>query len=623
MSSDGQLVNIQLQPGVYKNTTELGAEGRYTDCDNTRWYYGQPQKIGGRVPEIAQQHDVPASTHFTGIARDAKTWQNNEATKKYLAVATNKKIEIFYSGEIYDMTPIRIITTVSAAINTSVGSNEVLVSIPSHGADLGDYVILQSVQSSVGGITFSGQYEIVSVVDGNSFFISVATTATATSAAGGGNATYTFLLNTGNVDNEAATGWGSGGYGRQGYGTALSAGGGLSPLDEWSLDLWGEDLLACRRGEHIYTWDEDSGLEATQVNRASVRMTLISAAPSINNLILVSQPSRHLISFGCTNIAGSFSPLNVRWSNQEDFNTWDPTVSVVDGNTAGEQLIRGGSQIIGAVQTRGEIIILTDDPVYVMRYSGDPFTFSFDQIGDHAGAVSQHSMIDVQGAVYWMGTGAFHKYDGRVQTINCDIQDVTFKTGNKESLNFSQKEKVFAGVNSQFNEIIWFYPAADSSECSRYIIHNYLENSWYDGAIDRTVWVDAGVFEKPYAVDTTGTLYVHEVGVDNGAQALPFYYETAYFDIQDGEDFSFIDRVATDFRRIPSGKELQMYVTTKKYPQDPNPVIKGPFAIKSDTKKVSLRARGRQARVRFESSANGTDFEMGVLRVGVKPDGKR
>lgn len=627
MSSDGTLTNIKLLPGVYKNTTELGAEGRYTDADNTRWYYGQPQKMGGRVTEVAFQHDVPASTHFTGTPRDIKAWQNNEADKKYLAVASNKKIEIFYSGEIYDMTPIRSIVSVTSQISTSIGSPEVLVTATAHAAAVGDYIILSSVASSVGGITFSGQYEIVSVVDANSFYVSSPVTAAHTSAMAGGLMTITFLLNSGQSDNIAATGWGSGGWGRQGWGTALSVSASSitlqTAIDEWSLDLWGEDLLACRYQGKVYTWVENNGLVATGVNRSSVRMTAISAAPSVNNMILVSQPSRHLVSFGCTNIAGSFSPLNVRWSNQEDYNTWDPTVSVIDGNTSGEQLIRGGSAIIGVVQTRGEIVILTDDPVYVMRYSGDPFTFSFDQLGDHAGAISQHCAIDIQGVVYWMGVGDFHKYDGRVQTINCDIQDVVFKGGTKESLNFTQKAKTFAGVNAQFNEIIWFYPAGDSTECSRYIIYNYLENTWYDGAIERTVWTDSGIFPKPYALDSDGTLYQHEVGVDDGPQALPFFYETGYFDLQDGEDFMFMDRVATDFRRIPDGKELQMYVYTKKYPQDPNPVIKGPYAIQDDTQKISLRARGRQAKFRFQSSANGVDFEMGVLKAGLKPDGQR
>lgn len=623
MSSDGILTNIDLKPGVYKNTTELGAEGRYTDSDNVRWYYGQPQKHGGRVREIAIQHDVSASTHFTGIARDVEVWSNNEGQKKYLAVATNKKIEIFYSGQIYDMTPIRVTVTVSSEIHTSSGSSQVLVSAASHGANTGDYVILQSVAAvSVGGITLSGQYEIVSVVDGNSFYLSAPTSATGTSVAAG-KATLTFLLNNGNVDNMAATGWGSGGYGRGGYGTALSAGGGLAPLDEWSLDLWGEDLMACRRGGRIYWWNEDSGLEATGIDRTSVRMALVTAAPSVNNLILVSQPSRYLISFGCTDLTGEFSPLLIRWSNQEDFNTWDPTVSVIDGNTSGEQLVRGGSQIIGAIQTHGEIVIFTDDPIYVMRYSGDPYTFSFDQVGDHAGAISQHSMIDIQGTVYWMGNGDFHKYDGRVQTIPCDIQDVLFRAGSKESLNFNQKEKIYASHNSQFNEIIWLYPADTSDECSRYVIYNYVENTWYDGAIDRTVWVDNGVFPKPYAIDSSGALYAQETGVDDGAQALPFYFETAYFDLQDGEDFAFVDRVATDFRRIPSGKQLYMYVYTKRYPQDQNPIIKGPFAIQDDTKKISFRARGRQVKFRFEASANGVDFEMGLLKMGVKPDGKR
>lgn len=626
MSGDGTLTNITLKPGVYKNTTDLGAEGHYTSCDKVRWHYGQPQKIGGWVNELVTQFDFPTSTHFTGVARDTISWQNNEGSKQYLGVGTHKKLEVFYGGQIYDITPIRMTVSVCAGaggFTTSVGSTWVLLSVASNLAAVGDYLVVQSVATSVGGISLSGQYEVVSVVGANVVYFDSRVTATGTSVYTS-SGTVVFLLNNGFQSNQAAIGWGSGGYGRQGYGTPLSAGSGEVFLDQWSLDNWGEDLVACRRGDHIYYWPENGGLLATEVNRVSVRATTVSASPSVNNFILVHDTSRYLLSFGCTELdSGEFNPLHIRWCNQEDLTTWDPLVSIAGGNTSGSLTIKGGSQIIGAVESRGEIITITDSPVYRVKYEGTPYIFTAEQIGEHAGGISQHCMIDIQGVIYWMGTGDFHIYDGVVKTLPCDIQDVVFRTNNPESLNFYQKEKVFAGVNSQFNEIIWLYPSSASDEIDRYIIYNYLEGTWYDGTMDRTVWEDAGVFAKPYAISEDGSLFVQETGVDDGPRAMPFFYESAYFDIQDGEDFVFTDKIVPDFRRVPAGKQLSFTITTKSYPQDPNPVVKGPYFIQDTTKKISLRARGRQAKYRVESSGTGVDFEMGVLKMNIIPDGKR
>lgn len=623
MSSDGQLTNLKLAPGVYKNTTSLAAEGRYVDCDKVRWFYGNPQKIGGCVNETVFQHDVATSSSFTGVPRDILSWQNNEADLKFLAVATNRKLEIFSQGEIWDVTPIRYKVTLADVISTSTGSPYVTLSVAGHAASQYDYVVLQSVASSVGGITFSGQYEIVSVIDADHFMIS-APSATTTSAGAGGSATLTFLMNIGLSSNTAATGWGSGGYGRQGWGTALSVTTGDPVLlDQWQIENWGEDALFCRRGGRIYTWVEERGLEAVTPDRASVRSTMLSAAPSINNTIIVSQPSRHLLSFGCTDLTGNFDPLLIRWSNQEDYTTWDPTVSVAGGNTSGSQRVKGGSQIVGAVQTRGEILVMTDAPVHILRYSGDPFIFSIDQIADNAGGISQHCMIDVQGDVYWMGLGAFYRYNGRVEVVPCDIQEVLFEPGNRESINFNQKEKIFAGINSRYNEVIWLYPSENSDEIDRYVIYNYLEKVWYDGTLDRTVWEDSGVFEKPYALNPTGTLFIHEEGKDLGSQTMDAFVETSFFDLQDGDDIMFVDKLVPDFRRIPNNKQITMTVQTKRYSQDSEVMSKGPFPVTNNTRKVSMRARGRQMKVRIDCKGNGSDFELGLLKLNILPDGKR
>lgn len=620
MSSDGQLTDIKIAPGIYKNSTELGSEGRWIDADKVRFHYGNPQKMGGWVPETVRQADVTASTTFTGIPRDILIWQNNAGDADYIAVGTHRKLEVFKSGQIYDITPIEAITTLTSNIHTTNGSTLVTVSAVAHDAQVNDFVVLGSMASSIGGLTLSGQYVVASILSTDKFTIDTATTATATSA---GSGTVSYLLGGGSESNRSLQGWSRSTYGSGGWGSSVSASGLGAKLRQWSMVNWGEDLMACPRGGRIYVWDQSNGVESALTNRSDVRATLVTASPSVNNFIMISQTTRYLISFGCNQISGPYDPLLVRWSNQENYNVWDPTVSVAGGNTSGEQRVRGGNMIVGAVQSRGEIIIFTDDPVHVMRYTGDPLIFGFDEIGSNAGLISQHAAVDINGTVFWMGLGDFHMYDGRLRTLPCEVHEAIFAAGNGTSINYNQKEKIFCAVNAEFSEVIWFYPSENSEECDRYVIYNYLENIWYDGTMDRTVWCDSGIFETPYAINSSGTLYSHEVGVDDGAQAMPFYLESGYTDLQDGQDFVFVDKLSPDFKNLPNGKTINFKITTKKYPQDANPVVKGPFPITNTTKKVSFRARGRQAKIRFESSGNGVDFTLGTVRLNIKPDGER
>lgn len=623
MASDGKTIELTFAPGINKNSTNLDSEGYFTSCDKVRTRYGKFEKLGGWVSQPMKQVDDTSTSVITGVARDIQVWNNNVGDVTYIGVGTHKKVELITKGKIYDMTPLRVVTTVSAALTTSVGSTDVIVSIPSHDAAVGDYVVFGSVGTTVGGIDMSGEHVVKEVTGTNSFLVSAPTIAAATSVGGGGDLTASFLLPIGRRSNSESYGYGVGTYGTSTYGTPRGSGKDID-LRQWQFDNWGEDWLANIRGGKIYYWDVDTGYESIDPDRSDVRMTELIAAPSLVNTIVVSQPDRHLVAYGCNASGGTaVDPMLVRWSNQEDFTTWSAATSVFGGNTAGSQRLKGGAEIITAVPTKNETLIFTNSNIHVQRYIGGDFTFGFDEVAQNVGIMSQHSAVDVNGTVLWMGDSSFYTYNGVVQVLPSTLHKNVFNPDSDQSVNFNQKEKVFAGVNKGFNEIWWFYPSRDSENIDRYVIFNYGENTWYDGTIDRTVWADKGILDTPYAVDSGGNLYAHEIGKNDDASAMESFVESSWIDIEDGKMMSFIDRYIPDFMQIPTGKKVDLYVTTKKYPQSSQSVEKGPYSITNTTEKISLRARGRVVKYKYHSNSQDGDFQVGAPRVRIKPDGER
>lgn len=609
MSGDGKLVPLDIAPGIYKDVTEYAAEGYWIDSDKVRFCDAHPEKMGGWVREQAFQVSNTSLTTFHGVARDIITWTDLDSIK-YLAVGTNEKLEVLTGGYYYDITPITTVVTAVSIQNTSTGSSEVIVSITGHPGTAGDYVVMTSCTTTVGAnVLLSGQYVITTVPNANSFAVSAIPTATSTSTGAGGSLTVSFLLPTGLQSNGGAYGWGAGTWGRGGWGSAASAGVPVK-LAQWSLDVYGEDLLACRAGGAIYRWNVSAG--------PLQRATIVSAAPTVNNLMLVHSPTKHVMAFGCTDAAGVYDPLLVRWSDQDNINDWTPTVS----NAAGDYPLQGGNKIVAVQQTRRETLILTDDVVHIMRFTGDETVFSFEQIGDGSGALSPHCIVDINGVSYWLGIGAFFKYDGAIKVLDTTVDKFIFGADSAGSINLDQNEKIFAGVNSLFNEIIWLYPSRDSTEIDRYVIHNYSDNLWYTGTMDRTVWEDSGIFHKPYAANVSGTLYVHEEGNNDDASPMDAYLESGWFDIDEGDDFLFIDKVIPDIRRL-NGKNIALTLYLKRYPESSEIITKGPYTITDSTKKISLRARGRQAKVKIEQAVTDGSFEIGKMRGNVQPDGQR
>ncbi len=610
--SETTLTKIEMKSGVVRDTTDYDAQGYYTSIQLARFRNGRPEKWGGWSSEIQPRYDNPNLTGFTGVPRDIHSWVDLESNK-YLAVGTHNRLELFTDGYIYDITPIETSTSVSNILNTTSGSPYVLVSAPSHGRQVGDFVEALNQVTSVGNIKLNGVYEVVSVEHPDYYSISVASAANITTVNAGGGIQLNYLLPSGVADNGLAFGWGAGTWGTPGV--SVSAGWGMPrgdgvqlTLRQWSLDNWGQDLIACPRGGRIYTWEASAG----PLKRAQV----ISASPSVNNFVLIAQPARHMMSFGCTNFAGSFDPLTVRWSDSENYNDWTPSVS----SESGEFRLKGGNYIVGAEQSSKEIVAVTDSETHKIKYLANAYVFGSDQIGSDAGLVSQQAICDVNGIVYWMGYNAFFAYDQKVRKLICPISKSIFDPQRPYSLNFSQKEKVFCGHNVQFSEVIWFYPSKNSLENDRYVVFNYLENCWYDGALSRTVWEDISIFDRPYATNASGRLFVHEQGQDDDGSPMTAFIETNEIDISDGNQLMFIDKFIPDYT-IPNNKPLSVTLRFRKYPGQE--FVDKTYTITNTTNFINTRVRGRRVKVRYTCDALGGDFEVGSPEFGVRPDGGR
>lgn len=613
--SDNQLKAIVMAPGLNLNTTEYAAEGRWVDSDKIRFRNSRPEKIGGFVSETVSQVNDASNTKFTGVARAIKSW-NDLNFNKYLAVASHLKVELLNDNQIYDITPVRESPSLTDVITTVNTETEVTINDVNHSLAVDDYVFVNSQGSAVDGITLSGSYQVTEVVDSDNYKIDSGVAATGSTSNGGGSLDIDYLLENGVQSNGDLTGysggtWNTPGASGQGYNRPRSGVGGLN-LRQWSLDLWGEDLIACVRQGKLYQWDATNGV--------TTRLQQITNAPEENLFVLVSQPSRHLVAFGSEIFSsGDFDPLIIRWASQESLTDWD----ITDTNSAGEFRLPNGNFIVCAVQTRSDIIVFTDTSAYSMRYVGGNQVFRFEPLGTNISIASQHAAIDLNGTVMWQGIDNFYIYDGVIRTVPTAIAKHLFDQDGNGRINESQKEKTFLGVIKEFNEVIGFYPSLDSEECNVYWKYNYIEDVFDIGTFDRTVWLDRSIFNTPYAISSDGTLYAHEQGKDADGDVLEAFIKSADFDLEDGQQLIFIDRIVPDIK-LPENRNIEIRLFLKKYP-NPNTKVqtKGPYFFDSTKDKISMRARARQMSVEYRSNATGGDFEIGKFRFGIQPDGER
>jgi hypothetical protein len=516
-----------------------------------------------------------------------------------------------------------------APIATTDGSTTITITDAAHGAKVGDFVAITGA-AATGGITAENLnrkagYQITAITT-NTYTITSPTAATSTVSAGGGNAIgLAYLIGIdaqlGTQSSDPALGWGVGGWSSSTWGTPRSESESDINLtnSNWSLNLWGEDLIATVRGGGIYYWDTSG----TVSNRAVLASSLSGAlsVPSVAFVSTVSFPDRHFIAAGSQEYSGSGSvdPMLVRWSDQEDFTDFGPTST----NTAGDQRLEIGTKVVAISPAREETIISTDEAIYGMTFVGPPFIFSFRLLATNSGAAGINTMMNVDGDVFWMGKRNFFSYNGVVQEIPCSVQYYVF-----DRMQTRYIDKTSVGHNKQFKEITWFYVSNENSvatnpEPDSYVTFNYAENAWSIGSMDRTVWRDSfGSRNVPFAFDKDGRLYNHETGTSDNGSAMTSFIESSPGEIPNtGQNLYLVDKVIPDVT-MTSDTSLSLFINTRKYPNSTE-VTKGPFSITSSTTKVSTRAKGRQMSMKLQSSGTLDDWSLGTFRINAREDGLR
>ena len=612
------LTQLNFQPGIDTENTPSGAEGRWIDCDKIRFRKGLPQKIGGWTKF--------STGYYVGVGRALEQWFDLNGAR-YEALGTDRKLYVYQGGDNQDITPIRVTANLVNAITTTNASANLTITDSSHLAAVGDFVTLSSVSANVGGIantTIDSEYEILSITNADAYIVQ--SSATATSTAGPtANCTATYQIPIGPSEQTFGFGWGSGTWNAGTWNTPRTTSQIILDARLWSINNWGEDLIITQKDGGTYEWDTSAGMSG---NRA----TAVANAPTNSTLSLVSTETRHVVCMGTETTIGDTSTQDkmfIRWSDQEDYNQWTPNVT----NSAGSQRIAGGSEIRCARPAKGTILVWTDTTMQSMSFIGPPFIFGFRQLGNDCGAVGLNSAIVIDDVAYWMSDGQFFRYAGAVQEIPCSILNHVF-----DDINKVQYAQVYAAQNSNFSEVIWYYCSASSSQNDRYVIYNYLENSWYYGTMDRSTYQDNGVELNPLATeyfpnsnististingltDGRSIIYAQESGVDADGAALPAFIQSGDGDIADGETFSFINKVIPDFQNQTGNAVITLSV--KDYPND-TATVGETLTVSNTTGFLNTRIRGRQSNIKIENTAVGDNWRFGTLRVNIKQDGKR
>ena len=612
---------LQFRPGIDKQNTQYGAEGGWVDCDNVRFRYGVPEKIGGWEPAVG--------TNLIGAARDIHTY-TDLAGDSLAIIGTDRKLYTYYDNNFYDITPLS--TTIPAVFTFTSATTIVNVLATSNGAIAGDFVTFSGVTGvSVVNITntnMAQEFEIQNIIDSNNFTIDVATIGTPGAVTTSGSATgAAFQINIGSDITTIGNGWGAGAWGFSTWNTPRPTGVITASPRIWQIDNFGEDIIATIVGGRTFFFDTSAFLPAR-----NTRATLLSNAPTQSNYMTVSPRDRHVIFFGTQTTPGTsstYDPMAVLFGSQESITDFTPNAT----NTAGFQRLSSGNRIVTAVPTRGDILILTNTSAHSMQFVGPPFTFSFKQIGTNCGTLSAHSAVEAENVVYWMSDGAFYLFDGVVKEIPCSVQDYVF-----QDINTDEHSIIYAGVNLDFSEVNWFYASGTSTAINRIVTYNYLEKLWTIGTLARTTWASKDVFANPLATKympnsttlaqptviglTAGvsTLYDQEKGTNDDTDPITAFITSGDVDIVDGDNSMFIKRYIPDFKDQSGNLNMQFLV--RQYPGATQTVASSTI-VNSTTTKVDMRARGRQVAIKIISSDIDTKWRYGTLRIDGQQDGLR
>jgi len=732
------LQKIGFQPGINKQVTDTGAEGQWTDCDNVRFRYGIPEKIGG-------WKQLGGTNDLTGAGRGLHHFVSSTSIK-YSIIGTNRILYAYSGGVFYDIHPIKTTTTLSNAFSTTNGSPTVTLTFStSHGIDTGDILLLDSF-STITNSNFSAsdfddkKFMVASVPSATTLTITMPSNESGSGATTSGGIRVQHYYPVGPAVQAKGFGWSLGTWGGQeigaatttlngallddtagtgGSGTSITltdatqfpssgtnfiqvgneeisytgvSGNDLTGITRavrnstrsshssgatvtnstdfvawgeaasgdlvlepgmWSLDNFGDKAICLIHDGEVFEWN------SAATNATNIRATIISNAPTASRHMVVSTPDRHLVFFGTETTIGDKTTQDdmfVRFSDQEDINTYTPTAT----NTAGTQRLADGSQIRGAIRGRDAIYVWTDTALFTQRFVGQPFTFAFAQVGTNCGLVGQNACVEVDGAAYWMSENGFFRYAGKLESLPCLVEDFVYNDINLSSGN----QMVSAGLNNLFGEVIWFYPTSSSSVVNRMVAYNYFDSSpqrpvWTVGTLARTMWRDSAVFGLPHALfyeagddasfDVVGntegktTYYEHETGTDQirggTVTAILANISSGDFDISqrrgitgqstgladlrgDGEFLMKVRRFIPDF--ISQTGATRVTINLRDFPNDARASSSlGPFDITSSTKKVDTRARGRAVSLKIENISSNQSWRLGTFRLDIQPDGRR
>jgi len=674
---------IKLRPGVETNTTLALNEAAYSSSALIRFLpermgLGLAQKLGGWIAYY--------NSSISSKIRALKGWADLNAVN-HLAVGAESKLDVLTNNNLVDITPQVTVTNSAPNFSTTAGSNTVTITdagitasvldlvnfvtpvsvggliltgpytiytaagttytinasalaastvssggasyafsttngssiisttFNNHGYSVGD-VFYVGVSTTLGGLTLFGLYTVLTVPTVNTFTFSAANTATSTAgpvSINSGNIQSTFYIALG--PQPTGSGYGVGGYGTGGFGvgtTQPSTSGTPVTTTDWTLDNFGQDLIACPAGGAIYYWHPGGQLQNAQIVGGN--------GPLVNSGIFVAMPERQIIAYG-SSFTLSPDPLLVRWCDIEDFTQWNATPT----NQAGSYRIPTGSKIVAGIQGPQQGLLWTDLDMWAMQYVGAPFVYGFNKIGSNCGAVSRHCTGQLNGAIFWMSQKQFFMSMGSgPQSIPCPIWDVIF-----QNINTSYLSKVCCAVNSQFNEVTWYYPSASSTENDSYVKYNTVLQQWDYGSLGRTAWIDQSVLGPPIGAGSDNYLYQHEVGNDaaSGATttAMLSSFQTGFFQLNEADNLIFIDQIWPDMKwGTYSGTQnatvqITFYVTN--YPGDAVTAY-GPYNMTQATEYISVRIRARLMSIAVSSSDVGTFWRLGAIRYRYQIDGK-
>ena len=617
---------LLFKPGINKESTSYTAEGGWFDGNLVRFKKGYAEKIGGWQKYLLVSYE--------GTGRKLHNWVNLGGSK-LLGLGTRFKLYIQEGANFNDITPLRSTTAAGdVTFAASNGSSTITVTDASHGAAQNDFVTFSGAVSLGGVITaavLNHEYQVVSIVNGNSYTF-LATDANGNSVTangsdtgnGGGSTVGRYQIGVGLDVFVGSTGWGADTWGNSTWGSTSSLAAN-NQLRLWSMDNFGEDLIANPRAGSVYYWTNSGGVAARGVALSDLAGS--NLAPTRGLQVIVSDVDRHALVLGADPISnstglrsGSIDPLLIAFSNQEDITDWEPR----SDNTAGSLRCSAGSEIIGGIRARQETLIWTDVALYSLQFIGTPLTFGLNLINEGVTLIGPNCAVNTPAGVFWMDRKGFYKYSGTVQSIKCSVQSYVYSDFNQ-----SQSYQFFGFVNKEFNEVGWFYCSSSTTIIDRYVTYNYVEDHWSIGQMSRTAWIDEGVSVNPIAAgksSSTPYLYSHEVGNDDDGSAMAsVYIQSGDFDIGNGQDFQFIKRMIPDIDFNGTGGSSQAVdavLKVRNYPGD-SLATEQTTSFTGATTKIDMRARGRQAALRFQSSAAGVGFRLGNTRLDLQPNGKR